>query len=104
MRRIGCTETVAVVRHVLTEVVGEVVAALVALAAGGIRPPHDTVPDLEWEPLKVAVLAVSAYGRNRSHILVTLNDGETDLLSFAGSRVLRGETLVCVLVCTADAG
>ena len=34
---------------------------------------------------------------------MTLNDGEADLLSFAHSSVLGGESLIGVLVCAADA-
>src|SRR6202035_2203197 len=96
MRRIGSAQIVAIIRHVLAEVVGEIVPAVVALAAGDIRANHDPVANLERDALEVRVVAVSSNCRNRSDIFVALNDWETDLLAFAGSRVLCSKSLVRV--------
>src|ERR1700752_5370222 len=102
MRRIGSAQIVAVIRHVLTEVVGEIVAAIVAMPAGNVRADHHSVPHFERNALEVGILAVPANGGYRADIFVPLNDWETDLLAFAGACILSRETLVGVFVGPAD--
>jgi hypothetical protein len=104
MGRIGSAKIVAVVGHVLAEVVREVVAAIIAIAAGDIGADYDAIPDLERDALEVCVAAVSADGSDGTDIFVALNNGETNVLAFACSSVLRGVSLIGVLVGAADAG
>ena len=100
MGRIAGTQVVAVVRHILTEVVREIVPAVVAISTGDVGADHDAIADLERDAFKVGVLAVSSDGSHCAHILMTLNDREADLLAC----VLGGESLVGVFVSATDAG
>ena len=82
MRRVGGAEIVAIVGHVLAEVIREIVTAVIAIAAGDVGADYDAISDLERDAFEVAVVAVSADGGYGSNVFVALDNGETDVLAF----------------------
>ena len=56
VRRISSAKVIAVVGHVLAEVVREIVPAIVAITAENIRPHHHAIAHLERDAFEVVVL------------------------------------------------
>ena len=100
MRRIFGAEVVAVVGHVFAAVIREIVSAVIAFAATYVCTNHNAVANFQRNSLEVRVSPVSAYRRNRSDVLVSLNYREFQLFV----SILGGVTLKRVLVRAADAG
>ena len=69
--------------------------------AGGGSDDH-TIADLKRDAFEVGVFSWSADRGHNSDVLVTLNDGETNLLAFAAPGILCDVALVSMLVGSAD--
>ena len=74
--------------------------AVIALAARHIRADDHAIPLAERHALKVRVLSIPTNRRDRSDILMSLNDRKFE----RAAAVLRGVTLKRVLVRSADPG
>src|SRR6202051_804375 len=102
MGRISGTQVVAVVRHVLAEIVGEVVPAVVTVAAGHVCTNHHAVAYAQPNTFEIGVAAVASDGGDGPHVFGALNNRKANLLAVSDARILIDEALVGVLVGTAD--
>src|SRR6267154_6012139 len=93
---------IAVIDRVLAAVVREIVPAVVTGAAAHIRADDHPFAHLQWNPFEIEGASVSSNGRNRSHVLVALNDRKPNLPRDSVSSVLTGIPLIGVLVRTAN--
>ena len=83
-------QIVAVIGHILAEVIRKIVCAVVALPAKNIGAHNDAVTNVERNAFEVVILAVSADRRYRADVLVALNDGEGNSLAFAIAGIRSG--------------
>ena len=74
--------------------------AVVAFPAANVGADNDAIAHAQRDSLKVSVFAVSSDGRNRTDVLVPLDDRK---FQFAAA-VLRGVALKGVLVRSANTG
>ncbi len=100
MRRIFGAEQIAVIESVLAAAIGKIVAAVVAVAAGDVGADNDAIADFERDAFEVSVVAVAADGRDGADVFVALDQRKFEF----ARTVLRGETLVSVLIGAANAG
>ena len=78
--------------------------AVVAFSAAYIRTYDDTITHSYWKPLEIGVVLFTSDRCDRSHVLMTLNNGKRNLFRIARTRVLGSEALISMLVCPADSG
>src|SRR5277367_1338668 len=100
MRRISGAQVVAIIRGAFAAIVRKIMPTVVALAARYVRADHHAISLAQRYSIEVRILSVPADGRNRSDVLVPLNDRKFQL----AAAVLRGVTLKRVLIRSADAG
>ena len=88
MRRVLGAQIVAIVSGVLAQVVRKIMAAVVTGATAYVGSDHHTVAHFQGNAFEVGVRSRATDRGDGAYVLVTLNNGERNLLGLSGGRVL----------------